>query len=134
MNLLYRKTSMNQTNPCPKCTTPLKAIAKFCPSCGINLYPIFGKINFRLIKIASVILLLQTLVISLPSIFLTEVILQIIPFNFLIIISWFFYIDIIGFIFVIPHTRAIVKKYIKNKLRTMARDRNSINIRYFSHF
>ncbi len=42
--------------------------------------------------------------------------------------------DIIGFIFVIPHTRAMVKKYIKNKLKTMARDRNSINIRYFSRF
>ncbi len=42
--------------------------------------------------------------------------------------------DIIGFIFVIPHTREVVKKYIKNKLRTMARDRNSINIRYFSRF
>lgn len=42
--------------------------------------------------------------------------------------------DIIGFIFVIPHTREVVKKYIKNKLRTMARDRNIINIRYFSRF
>lgn len=42
--------------------------------------------------------------------------------------------DVIGFIFVIPHTREVVKKYIKNKLRTMARDRNIINIRYFSRF
>ncbi len=39
--------------------------------------------------------------------------------------------DIIGFIFVIPHTRGMVKKYIKNKLRTMARDRTGIHIRYF---
>lgn len=42
--------------------------------------------------------------------------------------------DIIGFIFVIPHTREVVKKYIKNKLKTMARDKNSINIKYFSRF
>ena len=39
--------------------------------------------------------------------------------------------DVIGFIFVIPYTREVVKKYIKNKLKTMARDRNIINIRYF---
>ncbi len=42
--------------------------------------------------------------------------------------------DVIGFIFVIPRTRAMVKKYIKNKLKTMARDKNSINIKYFSRF
>ena len=42
--------------------------------------------------------------------------------------------DIIGFVFVIPHTRKAIKKYISNKLRTMARHRNSINIRYFSRF
>ena len=39
--------------------------------------------------------------------------------------------DIIGFVFVIPYTREIVKKYIKNKLKYMARNRTVINIRYF---
>jgi len=38
--------------------------------------------------------------------------------------------DIIGFIFVVPGTRAILKKYIKNKLASMARTRTVIRMRY----
>jgi len=37
--------------------------------------------------------------------------------------------DIIGFIFVIPATRAIVKEYIKGKLESMARTKTIIRIR-----
>jgi len=39
--------------------------------------------------------------------------------------------DIIGFAFVMPYTRGLVKSYFKNKLSSMARDRNAIDIRYF---
>ena len=40
--------------------------------------------------------------------------------------------DVIGFILVIPSTRGIVKTYIKSKLKSMARDKTTINLKYFS--
>jgi len=41
--------------------------------------------------------------------------------------------DIVGFMFVIPHTRSLVKTYLKKKLNSMARDRSAINIKYFRY-
>ncbi len=40
--------------------------------------------------------------------------------------------DIIGFLLVIPATRAILKRYLKAKFKEMAQNRTVINVRYFN--
>ncbi len=83
---------------CPFCNEMLPERAKFCPKCGgeVNVHPPWNK-GILLIQVASLILLVQNLLISLPAI---TVISLLKPSNFVFysFVSILFYVDIIGFL------------------------------------
>ncbi|MHA2112410.1 MAG: zinc ribbon domain-containing protein [Candidatus Hodarchaeales archaeon] len=83
---------------CPFCNEILPERAKFCPKCGgeVNVHPPWNK-GILLIQVASLILLVQNLLISLPAI---TVISLLDPSNFMFYsaVSILFYVDIIGFL------------------------------------
>ena len=83
---------------CPFCNELLPERAKFCTKCGgeVNVHPPKNN-GILLIQVASLILLVQNLLISLPAI---TVISFLDPSNFVFysFVSILFYVDIIGFL------------------------------------
>lgn len=89
---------MDQTITCPKCKNELLSEANFCQNCGSKIFSVLGYGNFHLTQIASLILLFQNIMISVPGIFVLGMIEDLIHFNSYYIISFLFYVDIVGFL------------------------------------